>query len=65
MRKNLALYRGTRSRVGRSTATVEHGFRAGYLAYSRPYQILTVVDNWSSLSPVLEAMFQMSGEIVS
>lgn len=35
------------------------------LADSHPYRILTVVDNWSRSSPVLEARFRMSGEIVS
>jgi len=31
----------------------------------RPFRILTVVDNWSRSSPVLEAEFRMSGERVS
>ncbi|MDR4464489.1 MAG: IS3 family transposase [Nitrospira sp.] len=35
------------------------------LSEGRPYRILTVVDNWSHSSPVLEAGFCMSGEIVS
>ena len=35
------------------------------LADNHPYRILTVVDNWSRSSPVLEARFRMSGEIVS
>ncbi len=30
-----------------------------------PYQILTVVDHWSRSSPLLEAGFRMSGEIMS
>ena len=34
------------------------------LADGRPFRILTVVDNWSRQSPVLEARFRMSGEIV-
>ena len=34
------------------------------LADGRPFRILTVVDNWSRQSPVLEARFWMSGEIV-
>jgi putative transposase len=34
------------------------------LSEGRPYRILTVVDNWSRSSPVLEAGFRMSGDIV-
>ena len=34
------------------------------LADGRPFRILTVVDNWSRCSPVLEAGFRMSGETV-
>ncbi len=34
------------------------------LADGRPFRILTVVDNWSRHSPVLEAGFRMSGETV-
>jgi putative transposase len=30
-----------------------------------PFRILTVVDNWSRSSPILEARFRMSGESVS
>ncbi len=35
------------------------------LADRRPFRILTVVDNWSRHSPVLEVGFRMSGETVS
>jgi putative transposase len=35
------------------------------LTDGRPFRILTVVDNWSRSSPVIEAGFRMSGEIVS
>ena len=35
------------------------------LADSHPYRILTGVENWSRSSPILEARFRMSGEIVS
>jgi putative transposase len=34
------------------------------LADGRPFRVLTVVDNWSRQSPVLEAGFRMSGETV-
>ena len=34
------------------------------LADGRPFRILTVVDNWSRHSPVLEAGFRMTGETV-
>ena len=35
------------------------------LADGRPFRILTVVDNWSRHSPVLETGFRMSGASVS
>lgn len=35
------------------------------LADGRPFRILTVVDNWSRQSPVLEAGVRMTGETVS
>jgi putative transposase len=34
------------------------------LADGRPFRVLTVVDNWSRQSPVLEAGFRMSGALV-
>lgn len=34
------------------------------MADGRPFRILTVVDNWSRHSPILEAGFRMSGETV-
>ena len=34
------------------------------LADGRPCRVLTVVENWSRHSPVLEAGFRMSGEMV-
>lgn len=34
------------------------------LADGRPFRILTVVDNWSRQSPMLEVGFRMSGETV-
>ena len=33
-------------------------------ADGQPFRILTVVDNWSRHSPILEAGFRMSGETV-
>ncbi|HMU55072.1 MAG TPA: integrase core domain-containing protein [Nitrospira sp.] len=44
---------------------LEHGFVHDTLADGRPFRILTVVDNWSRSSPVLEAGFRMSGARVS
>ena len=35
------------------------------LADGRPFRTLTVVDNWSRSSPVLEAGSRMSGDMVS
>ena len=34
------------------------------LADGRPFRILTVVDNWSRHSPILEAGFRLTGETV-
>ena len=34
------------------------------LADGRPFRVLTVVDNWSRQSPVLEVGFRMSGSTV-
>jgi putative transposase len=34
------------------------------LADERPFRILTVADNWSRHSPLLEVGFRMSGETV-
>jgi hypothetical protein len=50
--------------AGRSSGTCEHGFAPDALSEGRPYRILTVVDNWSRSSPVLETGFRMSGELV-
>lgn len=40
------------------------GFVHDSLADGRQFRILTVVDNWSRLTPILEAGFRMSGETV-
>lgn len=40
---------------------LEQDFVQDTLADGRPFRILTVVDNWSRQSPVLEAGFRMSG----
>lgn len=39
--------------------------RCGTLTNGRPFRILTVVDTWSRVSPVLEAGVRMSGATVS
>ena len=40
-------------------------FVRGVLADGRPFRILTVVDNWSRQSPLLEVGFRMSGVTAS
>ena len=59
-RKHIALHRGP---APLPTCPAERW--SDTLAYSRPYRILTVVDHWSRSSPIVEAGFRMSGEIVS
>ena len=63
-RKYIDLHRG-RDR-GRTTPTERWSmdFVHDTLADGRPFRILTVVDNWSRQTPILEAGFRMSVETV-
>ena len=61
-RKHIALHRGP-APVG-PMERWSMDFLHDTLADGRPFLILTVVDNWSRQSPVLEAGFRMSGETV-
>lgn len=64
-RKHMALHRGPAPIPAGPTERWSMDFVHDTLAYGRPFRILTVVDNWSCCSPVLEARFRMSGATVS
>ena len=62
-RKHIALHRGPApTPVGPTERSLDVVHDT--LADGRPFRILTVVDNWSRHSPVLEAGLRMSGETV-
>lgn len=63
-RKHIALHRGPAPIPTGPTERWSLDFVHDTLADGRPFRILTVVDNWSRQSPVLEARFQMSGAMV-
>jgi putative transposase len=63
-RKHIALHRGPASIPTGPTERWSMDFVHDTLADGRPFRILTVVDNWSRQSPVLEAGFRMSDETV-
>lgn len=60
-RKPIALHRGPAPVPGGPQERWSMDFVHDTLADGRPFRILTVVDNWSRHSPVLEAGFRMSG----
>jgi len=63
-RKHIALHRGPGPIPSGPTERWSMDFVHDTLADGRTFRILTVVDNWSRQSPVLEAGFRMSGETV-
>ena len=64
-RKHRALHRGPAPVPVGLRERRSRDFVQDTLADSHPYRILTVVKNWSRSSPVLEARFRMSDEIVN
>jgi putative transposase len=64
-RKHIALHRGPAPIPVGPTERWSMDFVHDTLTDGRPFRILTVVDNWSRHSPVLEAGFRMTGETVS
>ena len=64
-RKHIALHRGPAPIPAGPTERWSMDFVHDTLADGRPFRILTVGDNWSRHSPVLEAGFRMTGETVS
>lgn len=63
-RKHIALHRGPAPIPTGPTERWSMDFVHDILADGRPFRILTVVDNWSRHSPILEVGFRMTGEIV-
>lgn len=63
-RKHIALHRGPAPTPTGPTERWSMDFVHDTLADGRPFRVLTVIDNWSRQSPVLEAGFRMSGETV-
>ena len=63
-RKHIALHRGPAPVPVGPTERWSMDFVHDTLADGRPFRVLTVVDNWSRQSPILEAGFRMSGTIV-
>ena len=64
-RKHIALHRGPAPVPSGPHERWSMDLVHDTLADGRPFRILTVVDNWSRSSPVLEAGFRMSGALVS
>lgn len=58
--EHMALYRGQAPIPTGPTERWSMDFMHDTLADGRPFQILTVVDNWSRCSSVLEAIFRMT-----
>jgi putative transposase len=63
-RKHIALHRGPAPIPVGPTERWSMDFVHDTLADGRPFRVLTVVDNWSRQSPILEVGFRMSGEAV-
>lgn len=64
-RKHMALHRGPAPRPAGPTERWAMDFVHDALADGRPFRILTVVDQWSRQSPLLEVAARMSGQTVS
>ena len=63
-RKHMALHRGPAPAPVQPNERWSMDFVHDTLADGRPFRILTVVDNWSRHSPLLEVACRMSGERV-
>jgi putative transposase len=63
-RKHTALHRGPAPRPVRPTECWSIDFVHDALADGRPFRVLTVVDQWSRQSPILEVASSMSGSMV-
>ena len=63
-RKHIALHRGPAPKPAGPTERWSMDFVHDALADGRPFRVLTVVDQWSRQSPILEAASSMSGRTV-
>ena len=63
-RKHMALHRGPAPAPAGPMERWSMDFVHDALADGRPFRVLTVVDQWSRQSPILEAATSMSGETV-
>lgn len=63
-RKHIALHRGPAPRPAGPTERWSMDFVHDALADGRPFRVLTVVDQWSRQSPILESASSMSGRTV-
>ena len=63
-RKHIALHRGPAPLPVGPTERWSMDFVHDALAHGRPFRVLTVVDQWSRQSPILEAASSMSGTTV-
>ena len=63
-RKHIALHRGPAPTPTGPTERWSMDFVYDALADGRPFRVLTVVDQWSRQSPILEAASSMSGRTV-
>jgi putative transposase len=63
-RKHMALHRGPAPAPAGPVERWSMDFVHDALADGRPFRILTVVDQWSRSSPLLEVAVRMSGETV-
>lgn len=63
-RKHIALHRGPGPRPAGPTERWSMDFVHDALADGRPFRVLTVVDQWSRQSPMLEVASSMSGHTV-
>jgi putative transposase len=63
-RKHIALHRGPAPTPVGPTERWSMDFVHDALAEGRPFRVLTVVDQWSRQSPMLEAASSMSGQTV-
>lgn len=64
-RKHMCLHRGVPPRPDGPGQRLSLDFIHDQLFDGRPFRVLTVVDQWSRLSPFLEAGFQMTGQRVA
>jgi len=63
-RKHIALHRGPAPMPAGPTERWSMDFVHDALADGRPFRVLTVVDQWSRQSPIIEAASSMSGRTV-